>query len=219
MKKKREGTSISLRMHFKPIWSPFSIFYNRLDTQIPESAQCSEKQQSPCEGEGGLKFEEKNCWKTFFKSTPKKQLGIGSPVFCIFFIHPNPITAAKGQGEGAQLLLISFATRLHGVCLFRDIGPSCLGPSFFGPSTELTWAELVSGRVVLHPWIDAPPPSTHTHGCRANSYFVFARPSSEQKLKFISSSGIQITKKYVSFWHWNNHSVIYNDPDIMQGYK
>ena len=24
-----------------------------------ESAQCSEKQQSPCEGDGGLKFEEK----------------------------------------------------------------------------------------------------------------------------------------------------------------
>ena len=27
-----------------------------------ESAQCSEKQQSPCEGDGGdLKFEEKKC--------------------------------------------------------------------------------------------------------------------------------------------------------------
>ena len=100
-----------------------------LDTQTPESAQCSEKQQSPCEGRG-LKIRRKKCWKIFFKSTPKKKIGHRFPCILYFFIHPNPITAAEGQGEGAQLLLISFATRLHWVCLFRDIGPSCLGPSF-----------------------------------------------------------------------------------------
>ena len=39
----------------------------RLDTQTPESAQCYEKQQSPCEreGGGGLKFEETNAVKHF----------------------------------------------------------------------------------------------------------------------------------------------------------
>ena len=55
--------------------------------------QWSDKQQSPCEGDGGggLKFEKK-ARKTM-KSTPaKKKLGIGSPVFCTFFIHPNQIT-------------------------------------------------------------------------------------------------------------------------------
>ena len=55
-----------------------------------ESAQCSEKQQSPCEGEGDLKIEKK-CWKKI-KPTPKKKLGIGSPVFCTFSFTPNPIT-------------------------------------------------------------------------------------------------------------------------------
>ena len=39
---------------------------------------------------GGLKFEKKIAGKTI-KSTSKKKLGIGSPVFCIF-IHPNPVT-------------------------------------------------------------------------------------------------------------------------------
>ena len=52
-----------------------------------ESAQCSEKQQSPLHeigGEGGgLKFEKNYAGKTI-KSTHKKKLGIGSPVFCTF---------------------------------------------------------------------------------------------------------------------------------------
>ena len=58
-----------------------------------ESAQCSDNQQSPCEGDGGggLKFEEKNARKRM-KSTPKKKLGIGSPVFSTFSFIPNPIT-------------------------------------------------------------------------------------------------------------------------------
>ena len=34
-------------------------------------------------GGGGLKFEKKNARKTI-ESTPKKKLGIGSPVFCTF---------------------------------------------------------------------------------------------------------------------------------------
>ena len=55
-----------------------------------ESALCSEKQQSPCEGEV-LKFEEKNAGKTI-KPTPKKKMGIGSLVFCTFSFTSNPIT-------------------------------------------------------------------------------------------------------------------------------
>ena len=66
------------------------------------------------------------------KSTPKKKLGICSPVFCTFFIHPQPNIIGpvrqqhrdwgsffnfSGRGRGVQLLLISFATtRLHGIC-------------------------------------------------------------------------------------------------------
>ena len=48
-----------------------------------ESAQCLEKQQSPCKGEGGLKVEEKMLEK---QSSPhlRKKLGIGSLVFCTF---------------------------------------------------------------------------------------------------------------------------------------
>ena len=47
------------------------------------------KQQSPCEGDGGLKFEKKNkCWKKIVHTLEK--MGIGSPVFCTFFIHPKP---------------------------------------------------------------------------------------------------------------------------------
>ena len=72
----------------------------------------------------------KNCKKTI-KSTPKKKMGIFSPVF--FFIHPHPINIGPARqqprdwgsllfslslvGEGAQLLLISFAaTRRRGIC-------------------------------------------------------------------------------------------------------
>ena len=39
----------------------------------------------------GLKFEEKNARKEI-KSTPKKKLDIGAPVFCTFSFTPNPIT-------------------------------------------------------------------------------------------------------------------------------
>ena len=57
-----------------------------------QSAQCSEKQQSPCEaGEGGLKIKKKMLEKTI-KPTPKKKVGIGSPVFCTFSFTLNPIT-------------------------------------------------------------------------------------------------------------------------------
>ena len=52
--------------------------------------QWSGKQQSPGEGNGGLKFG-KNARKAM-KSTPKKTLGIGSSVFCTFSFTPNPIT-------------------------------------------------------------------------------------------------------------------------------
>ena len=47
------------------------------------------KQQSPCEGEGGLKFEKKMRKKTI-KPTPRKKLGIGSPVFCTFSFTQTP---------------------------------------------------------------------------------------------------------------------------------
>ena len=54
-----------------------------------ESAQCSEKQQSPCEeGGGGLKFEKRNNAKTI-KSTPKKKMGICPRVFCTFSFAPT----------------------------------------------------------------------------------------------------------------------------------
>ena len=43
-------------------------------------------------GGGGLKFEEKKCWKKTIKPTPKKKVGIGSPVFCTFSFTLNPIT-------------------------------------------------------------------------------------------------------------------------------
>ena len=81
-------------------------------------------------GGGGLKFEEKSSKKN--KSTPKKKLGIGSTVLCTFHSpQPNNIDqhgSRLGTGAlfcislslvgkvGAQLLLISFATRLHGIC-------------------------------------------------------------------------------------------------------
>ena len=63
----------------------------------PQSAQCSEKQQNPCEREGGggwggLNFEKKNAGKKTIKPTPKKKVGIGSPVFRTFSFTLNPIT-------------------------------------------------------------------------------------------------------------------------------
>ena len=56
--------------------------------------QWSDKQQSPCVGDGGgggLKFE-KRARKTMKSTHTKKKLGIGSSVFCTFFIHPNQTT-------------------------------------------------------------------------------------------------------------------------------
>ena len=42
---------------------------------------------------GGLKFEKKNAEKTTtIKPTPKKKVGIGSPVFCTFSFTLDPIT-------------------------------------------------------------------------------------------------------------------------------
>ena len=76
----------------------------------PQSAQCSEKQQSPCEGEGGgLKFEKKKCLKKI-KPTPKKKVGIGSPVFCtVFFIHPQPDNVGPARQQPRALFLISLS--------------------------------------------------------------------------------------------------------------
>ena len=61
-----------------------------------ESAQCSEK-QSPCEGEGGLQFENKNAGK------------IGHMVPCIlyFFIHPQPNNIGPAWQQPRALFLIS----------------------------------------------------------------------------------------------------------------
>ena len=39
---------------------------------------------------GGLKFEKNAEKNNNNKTTPKKKFGIGSPVFCTFFIHPKP---------------------------------------------------------------------------------------------------------------------------------
>ena len=62
-----------------------------------ESAQCSEKSNRTLVRGMGLKFEKKNARKTI-KSTPKKKLGIGSPVFCTFsFTQPNNIGPARQQ--------------------------------------------------------------------------------------------------------------------------
>ena len=91
-----------------------------------ESVQCSEKQQSPCEGDGGgLKFEKK-------KQSP--HLRKKRAYFVLFHCQPNNIGPARQQptdwgslnfsesgrrrkGGGAQLLLISFATTiLHEIC-------------------------------------------------------------------------------------------------------
>ena len=66
-----------------------------------ESVQCSEKQQSPCEGDGGggLKFEEKKSTKTIM-STPMKKLGICSLVFyTFFFIHPQPNNIGQARQQ------------------------------------------------------------------------------------------------------------------------
>ena len=75
----------------------------------PQSAQCSEKQQSPCEGEGGLKFEKKMLKKKTIKPTPKKKVGIGSPVFCTFFIHPQPNNVGPARQQPRALFLISLS--------------------------------------------------------------------------------------------------------------
>ena len=49
-------------------------------------------------GGGGIKTWKNKCWNNnqvyTIKSTPKKKLDIGSPVFLYFCIHPNQITAA-----------------------------------------------------------------------------------------------------------------------------
>ena len=53
------------------------------------------------------------------KSTPKKKLGIGSPVFCTFsftLTHGHVQAGGGGGGGGAQLFLISYVARLHGIC-------------------------------------------------------------------------------------------------------
>ena len=71
-----------------------------------ESAQCTEKQQSPCEedGGGGLKFEKINAGKTI-KSAAKEKWGIGSPLFCTFSFTPNTITKAQhGSCLGTEAL-------------------------------------------------------------------------------------------------------------------
>ena len=80
-----------------------------------ESAQCTEKQQSPCEEDGrGLKFEKIYAGKTI-KSAPKEKLGIGSPLFCTFSFTPNTITMAQhGSSLGTGALFVT--TRLHGIC-------------------------------------------------------------------------------------------------------
>ena len=59
-----------------------------------DSAQCSEKHQSPCEGRRvGLNFEKKNAEKN--KTTPKKKIGHyidRFPYIWYFFIHRNQIS-------------------------------------------------------------------------------------------------------------------------------
>ena len=55
-----------------------------------ESAQCSEKQQSPCEGDWGLKFEKKMLENN--KTHTLEKNGHWLPCILYFFIHPNPIT-------------------------------------------------------------------------------------------------------------------------------
>ena len=44
------------------------------------------------ESGGGLKFEKKMLEKKTIKPTPRKKVGIGSPVFCTFSFTLNPIT-------------------------------------------------------------------------------------------------------------------------------
>ena len=74
-----------------------------------ESAQCSEKQQSPAEGEGGgLKFETINAGKTI-TSTPKKRMGKGSYLLYFVLFHspqPNNKGPAWPMGEGGTLIFI-----------------------------------------------------------------------------------------------------------------
>ena len=83
---------------------------------------------------GGLKFQKNKCWKNNKVHTYEK-LGHRFPCILYFFIHPNLLNnigparqqprdwgslfnfSESGQGRGAHLLLISFATtRLHGIC-------------------------------------------------------------------------------------------------------
>ena len=60
---------------------------------MSESAQCSEKQQSPCEGEGGIKCLKNNQVHTYNK------FGHMFPCILYFFIHPktNKIGLARQQ--------------------------------------------------------------------------------------------------------------------------
>ena len=75
-----------------------------------ESPQCSEKQQSPCEGEGGLKFEKKMLEK----------LGIGSPAFFTFH-SPQPNNIGPAWQQPRALFLISLCLvgegRGHSYCI------------------------------------------------------------------------------------------------------
>ena len=92
-----------------------------------ESAQRSEKQQSPCDGEGALNLKKMTAGKTI-RFTPKKKLAIRPPVFCTFLIHPQPnnIVPARQQPRdwgsllnfwSGTVIIVSFATtRLHGIC-------------------------------------------------------------------------------------------------------
>ena len=76
-----------------------------------ESARCSEKQQSPCEGDGGggLHFERKNA--RIQKSPHLRKNGHMFPCILYFFIHPQPynIGPARQQPRNWGSLLISLS--------------------------------------------------------------------------------------------------------------
>ena len=87
---------------------------------------------------GSLKFEEEKMLKKKQSSSHLRKNGHRFHCILYYFIHPNPITKAQYSsslgtgalflislslsGEGAQLLLISFATRLHGFCTGSNNG-------------------------------------------------------------------------------------------------